>query len=83
MSQLVSAWWSWIGASKVNKPSVTAGEIDMLPWNEMETLHQETSRIQEQLVALNRAGCLTINSQPAVNGALSTDPVVGWGGPRG
>ncbi|KAJ7224275.1 hypothetical protein GGX14DRAFT_649323 [Mycena pura] len=28
---------------------------------------------------MNRYGFLTINSQPAVNGAKSEDPVVGWG----
>jgi methylenetetrahydrofolate reductase (NADPH) len=28
---------------------------------------------------LNRRGFLTINSQPAVNGAKSSDPVFGWG----
>jgi methylenetetrahydrofolate reductase (NADPH) len=32
---------------------------------------------------LNNAGFLTINSQPRVDGALSSDPAVGWGGPGG
>jgi len=31
---------------------------------------------------MNKNGFLTINSQPRVNGALSTDPKVGWG-PKG
>jgi methylenetetrahydrofolate reductase (NADPH) len=35
------------------------------------------------LVNINKAGFLTINSQPAVNGAKSDDPVFGWGGPGG
>jgi methylenetetrahydrofolate reductase (NADPH) len=30
-----------------------------------------------------QAGCLTINSQPAVNGARSDDKQHGWGGPGG
>ncbi len=55
----------------------------MLPWSEMDSLQHETGAIQERLVALNHGGLLTINSQPAVNGAQSTDPHVGWGGPNG
>lgn len=55
----------------------------MLPWSEMDSLQLETGHIKEALVALNRAGYLTINSQPRVNGAPSTDPNVGWGGPNG
>lgn len=33
----------------------------------------------KQLKAMIAAGLLTINSQPRCNGALSTDPYVGWG----
>ena len=55
----------------------------MLPWSEMDSLQLETGYIKDQLVALNRKGFLTINSQPGVNGACSTDPKVGWGGPNG
>ena len=56
-----------------------------LPWAEMEggaAWHAESAPIRASLAALNRAGYLTINSQPAVNGARSDDPVHGWG-PRG
>ena len=49
-----------------------------LPWNDDE-LAMETSLLTEQLAAINRCGVLTINSQPAVNGRSSSDPVVGWG----
>ncbi|WIA22217.1 hypothetical protein OEZ85_004547 [Tetradesmus obliquus] len=59
------------------------GEITMLPWAELEGLHSETSLIKEQLLALNAAGYLTINSQPALNGLPSSDPQFGWGGPGG
>lgn len=59
------------------------GDITMLPWAELEGLHRETSVIQEQLVALNAAGYLTINSQPALNGVASDDKAFGWGGPGG
>ena len=55
----------------------------MLPWSEMDSLQLETGYIKDQLVALNRKGFLTINSQPCVNGLPSTDEKVGWGGPNG
>jgi len=55
----------------------------MLPWSEMEGFHRETGTIQSQLQQLNAQGYLTINSQPQVNGAPSTDAKVGWGGPDG
>lgn len=38
--------------------------------------------ISEKLKQINKLGFMTINSQPAVNGAPSTDEVFGWG-PRG
>jgi methylenetetrahydrofolate reductase (NADPH) len=57
--------------------------VDVLPWSEMDSLQLETGHIKEQLVALNAAGYLTINSQPRVNGAPSCDANVGWGGPNG
>lgn len=55
----------------------------MLPWSEMDSLQHETGKIQQRLVALNRSGLLTVNSQPAVNGAPSADPHVGWGASNG
>ena len=36
-----------------------------------------------KLVEINEQGALTINSQPPVNGAPSSDPVNGWGNPGG
>lgn len=60
-----------------------AGEVKSSPWSELEGLQPETSMINEKLLQLNKQGFLTINSQPAVNGAKSDDPSVGWGGPRG
>jgi hypothetical protein len=53
-------------------------KVTSLPWNDDE-LAMETSLLTEQLAAINRRGVLTINSQPAVNGRSSSDPVVGWG----
>jgi len=43
----------------------------------------ETVCIRNQLVKLCKAGLLTINSQPRINGALSTDPLFGWGPSNG
>ena len=53
-----------------------------LPWNEYE-LAPETSILRDRLIELNSKGILTINSQPAVNGAPSTDFTFGWGGKGG
>ncbi|KAL7746264.1 methylenetetrahydrofolate reductase (NAD(P)H) met13 [Sorochytrium milnesiophthora] len=58
------------------------GELASLPWCDQQ-LAPETSVIQDALVKLNERGYLTINSQPAVNGAKSTDAVFGWGGRNG
>ena len=60
-----------------------AGEIDMLPWTEMESMHPEAGRIQEHLAELCHKGMLTNNSQPQVNAAPSSDAHVGWGGKDG
>lgn len=59
-----------------------SGSVALLPWSEMETLSKESSPISEELVRLNKAGYLTINSQPSVNGLPSNHRVHGWG-PRG
>ena len=58
------------------------GQIPKLPWCEVE-LQAETGVITDALVAVNRLGFMTINSQPAVNGARSDHPVFGWGGKGG
>uniref|UniRef100_A0A914W6R0 methylenetetrahydrofolate reductase (NADPH) n=1 Tax=Plectus sambesii TaxID=2011161 RepID=A0A914W6R0_9BILA len=58
-------------------------KVTKLPWNEQENTQEETRLINEQLLWCNNNGIITINSQPAVNGAPSTDPLVGWGQPGG
>jgi len=55
--------------------------VTRLPWC-AESVSDETNMLKKQLVRLNQRGCLTINSQPRVNGAISTDPYFGWG-PKG
>jgi methylenetetrahydrofolate reductase (NADPH) len=52
--------------------------IDSLPWSEL-PIGGESDSISHELVNLNQRGFLTINSQPAVDGAKSSDPVHGWG----
>jgi len=54
------------------------GKVASLPWSE-DAPAPETGVIFEHLARLNESGFLTINSQPAVNGAPSNDPVHGWG----
>jgi methylenetetrahydrofolate reductase (NADPH) len=56
--------------------------IDSLPWSEA-PLSSEADSIKDNLVALNKRGLLTINSQPAVDGVKSTHPVHGWGPSNG
>jgi len=46
-------------------------------------LDLETNLICDQLAIVNKKGILTINSQPSVNCAPSTDSKVGWGPPGG
>ncbi|GCE99726.1 methylenetetrahydrofolate reductase 1 [Zygosaccharomyces mellis] len=54
------------------------GSIDALPWCDL-GLSPETALIQEELIQLNNRGFLTLASQPATNGSLSTDKIFGWG----
>lgn len=58
------------------------GKVPRLPWCEV-ALHPETTPMSAALSRLNRAGFLSINSQPRVNGLPSDDPVHGWGGVGG
>jgi methylenetetrahydrofolate reductase (NADPH) len=58
------------------------GQVARLPWCQ-ESPATETGFIAKQLLKLNMLGLLTINSQPRVNAALSTDPYVGWGPSHG
>lgn len=63
--------------------SFCLGKLKSSPWSELDGLQPETKIINEQLGNINLKGFLTINSQPAVNGAKSDSPSVGWGGPGG
>jgi methylenetetrahydrofolate reductase (NADPH) len=52
--------------------------VDSLPWSEA-PITSEADAIKEDLIRLNKRGFLTINSQPAIDGVKSSDPVYGWG----
>lgn len=54
------------------------GELQALPWYDQPP-SAETKCIEDKLVQINKSGFLTINSQPAVNGAPSSDKIFGWG----
>ena len=58
------------------------GEIKYLPWSDT-PISAEISSIRDNLVEMNRRGFLTINSQPAINGAKSSHPIHGWGPKNG
>lgn len=58
------------------------GKLDRLPWCEI-PISEEADIIKSDLVDLNSRGFLTINSQPAVNGVHSSNPVYGWGPKNG
>lgn len=58
------------------------GQLEALPWSDTAP-SSETSVIAQQLAQLNELGFLTINSQPAVDGARSNDRVHGWGPANG
>ncbi|KAF9973915.1 hypothetical protein BGZ73_002814 [Actinomortierella ambigua] len=59
------------------------GQVRSLPWSDETALNPETDAIRDRLAALNEQCLLTINSQPAVNGARSDDKVYGWGPKNG
>lgn len=64
------------------EPNECGVKVTRIPWND-EELSPETTLLQQNLISFNKRGVLTINSQPNVNGAKSTDPIVGWGYPGG
>ncbi|KAJ5052181.1 uncharacterized protein L3040_001940 [Drepanopeziza brunnea f. sp. 'multigermtubi'] len=56
--------------------------VESLPWSEA-PITNEADSIKSDLINLNKRGMLTINSQPAVDGVKSSDPVYGWGPSNG
>lgn len=58
------------------------GSVAGIPWSAQQ-LEPETEVIRQRLAAINLLGYLTINSQPAVNGAKSSHKIYGWGPKNG
>ncbi|KAI8587277.1 methylenetetrahydrofolate reductase-domain-containing protein [Geranomyces variabilis] len=58
------------------------GDLTVLPWSDA-PLFPESDVIRSNLANINAKGFLTINSQPAVDGARSSHPVYGWGPKNG
>ena len=56
--------------------------VASLPWSEA-PITNEIDVIKSDLISLNKRGLLTVNSQPAVDGAKSSDSVYGWGPKNG
>lgn len=58
------------------------GKIARLPWSD-EPLQPESILLQDRLINANLSHFFTINSQPALDGELSSDRVFGWGPKNG
>jgi len=58
------------------------GDLSALPWSDQKP-SAETAVISSHLAEMNKLGFLTINSQPAVNGARSDHKTFGWGPANG
>lgn len=63
-------------------PNSDGTKVTKTIFNE-DSLSKETELIAQKLAEINSKGVLTVNSQPSVNCAPSTDPCVGWGHPGG
>merc|ERR1719453_724784 len=74
------AEWKFEGANGLAEVFVKFlnGSVSSLPWCPS-CPGDETVCLKKQLSKLCKNGLLTVNSQPRVNGALSTDPLFGWG----
>ena len=74
--------WGIFEKYLTGEPNINGVTVNKLIFNE-ECLDPETELIAGRLAAVNKRGILTVNSQPSVNCAPSTDPKVGWGKPGG
>lgn len=62
--------------------SYLKGLLGLLPWLDG-AIGGDTAVISDALIALNRKGIFTMNSQPALNATRSLDAVYGWGPKNG
>ena len=74
--------WNIFTQYLTGEPNSNGVQVKKLIFND-ENLDLETELIAEQLANVNKRGVLTVNSQPSVNCAPSTDSKVGWGPPGG
>ncbi|SPO00628.1 probable MET12 - methylenetetrahydrofolate reductase [Cephalotrichum gorgonifer] len=83
-SAALELWGSPTSKADINEIFIrhVQGSLSAIPWSE-EGLLPESTKIQPHLLSLNRKGWWTVGSQPAVNGARSSDPTFGWGPANG
>ncbi len=74
--------WNVFTRYLTGEPDERGVKVTKTIFNE-DSLDKETELIAENLAKYNRMGVITVNSQPSVNCAPSTDPRVGWGIPGG
>ncbi|KAI8874056.1 methylenetetrahydrofolate reduct [Ramicandelaber brevisporus] len=80
-TEAVRLWGSPVDVKQIStlfKSFLQGGNVTVLPWCD-EPLAAESTVLIPWLVELADRGILPISSQPAVDGAKSTDPVYGWG----
>ena len=70
--------WNVFSSYLTGEPNAKGHKVTRTFIND-DDLDSETGLIAKELAAVNRKGVLTVNSQPSVNCAPSTDPKVGWG----
>ena len=74
--------WDVFTQYLTGEPNANDVIVKKLFFNE-EWCSAETELIIDKLATVNKRGILTVNSQPSVNCAPSTDSRVGWGPPGG
>ena len=74
--------WDIFTQYLTGEPNANGVLVKKLIFND-EVLDLESELISDKLATVNKKGILTINSQPSVNCAPSTDSKVGWGPPGG
>lgn len=57
-------------------------EVKALPWSDG-PIGEDTTVLKDALIALNRKGLFTLNSQPALSAVRSNDKLYGWGPKNG
>ena len=84
INQAIKLWGHPITKEDITKIFIRhiEGDIKAIPWSE-EGLNEETHAIKSRLLSLINKGWWTVASQPAINGARSSDAIYGWGPKNG